>query len=245
MVNNKEKIPKVQKDMLLSLRNVKKTYHVGNVDTPVLKGVSIDIYKGELIIILGASGSGKTTLLNIIGGMDTLTEGEFLFEGKDYSNASEGVLTNYRRNYVGYIFQTYNLMPNLTAKENLDFIAALCKCPKDSHTVLQSIGMEDYEKSYPSQLSGGQQQRVSIARAVVKNPQIILADEPTAALDYKNSIEILKILQILVKEGSTMVMVTHNEEISKMADRVVHIQDGLISKITENSSPCQAESLLW
>lgn len=236
---------KYAKEKLLTLSNVKKTYYVGNVITPVLKGITIDIFKGELITILGASGSGKTTLLNLIGGMDSLTEGKFIFEGKDYSTASERVLTNYRRNNVGYIFQAYNLMPNLRVKENIDFIAALCKHPYDSREILRSVGMVEYDKNYPSQLSGGQQQRVSIARAIVKKPQIILADEPTAALDYKNSIEILKILQKLVLEGATMVMVTHNEEISKMANRIVRIHDGMIVDITQNRQPCLAESIEW
>lgn len=230
---------------IVSLENVKKTFSVGNLKVPVLKGISLDIYEGELIVILGASGSGKTTLLNLIGGMDELTEGSFFFEEQDFSIASEKVLTNYRRNSVGFIFQTYNLMPNLNAKDNLDFVAALCKNPLNSIEVLRSVGMEEHMKKYPSQLSGGQQQRVSIARALVKNPKIILADEPTAALDYTNSIEILKILQEIVSKGSTLVMVTHNEEIAKMANRIIRIKDGVIQKVVQNEIPELAESLKW
>ncbi len=230
---------------IISLKNVKKTFYVGNLSVPVLKGISLDIYEGELIVILGASGSGKTTLLNILGGMDQLTEGRFYFEDKDYSCVSEAELTKYRRNSVGFIFQTYNLMPNLNAIDNLDFIAALCKNSLNSREVLNSVGMEEHMKKYPSQISGGQQHRVSIARALVKNPQIILADEPTAALDYTNSIEILKLLQGIVSKGSTLVMVTHNEEIAKMANRVIRIKDGVIQGIIENDKPELAQSLKW
>lgn len=242
---SKERTHRRLSEKIISLKNVKKIFKNGNISVPVLKGISLDIYEGELIVILGASGSGKTTLLNILGGMDQLTEGSFCFEDMDYSVASEAVLTKYRRNSVGFIFQTYNLMPNLNVKDNLDFIASLCKYPLNSKEVLKSVGMEEHMKKYPSQLSGGQQQRVSIARALVKNPKIILADEPTAALDYTNSIEILKLLQDIVKRGSTLVMVTHNEEIAKMANRIIRIKDGVIQGITVNDKPELAQSLKW
>lgn len=232
-------------NILLSLTNVKKTYTVGNVQTPVLKGISLDILKGEMIVILGASGSGKTTLLNLMGGMDSLTEGQLFFENSDISRASEKILTEYRRHNVGFIFQTYNLMPDLNAKENLEFIAALCKRSFDPEEMLRLVGMSEYRNHYPSQLSGGQQQRVSVARALVKNPKVIFADEPTAALDYANSIEVLQVMENIVKNGTTLVMVTHNEEIAKMANRIVKLQDGLIAGIAINDHPCPAKTLKW
>lgn len=235
----------MEKKKLISLYDLKKTYISGKIKTPVLKGINLDIYRGESVVILGKSGCGKTTLLNIVGGMDYLTDGKFLFENRDYSKASESLLTDYRRNNVGFIFQTYNLMPNLTAKENLEFIAALCKKPLDSDEILSVVGLSEQKNSYPSQLSGGQQQRVSVARALIKNPQIILADEPTAALDYANSIEVLDVMQRIVEKGATLLTVTHNEEIAKMADRVIRLKDGIVESIVENQNPCSARELKW
>ena len=244
--NNMEKVTtKAGKEILFSLRDVRKCYESGSVKTEALRGISLDVYKGEMLVVLGKSGCGKSTLLNIVGGMDTLTEGQFLFEGEDYSNLKEKARTEYRRNSVGFIFQSYNLMPELKAIENIEFIAGICKNSSDPKELLELVGLADYANKYPSQLSGGQAQRVSIARALVKKPKLILADEPTAALDFTTSIEVLKVIEEIVKKGATMVMVTHNEEIAKMANRVIRIKDGKVSEITENEFPCRAEELEW
>lgn len=236
---------KKSKQVLISLREVKKEYITGSVKTRALNGINLDIYKGEFVVILGKSGCGKSTLLNIIGGMDTLTEGRFFFEDKEYTQAGDKVLTEYRRKKVGFVFQSYNLMPELTAKQNLDFIAALCDNPNNSIEMLNLVGLGDRIHNYPAQLSGGQQQRVSIARALVKAPQIILADEPTAALDHNTSIEVLRVIEKIVKKGATMIMVTHNEEIARMADRIVRIKDGVVFSIKENEHPSLADELEW
>ena len=233
------------KDILFSLRDVKKSYGRGSARTEALRGISLDVYKGEMLVILGKSGCGKSTLLNIVGGMDTLTEGSFFFEGKDYSNLKEKARTEFRRNSVGFIFQSYNLMPELKAIENIEFIAGITKDASDSKELLDLVGLNECANKYPSQLSGGQAQRVSIARALVKKPKLILADEPTAALDYTTSIEVLKVIEKIVKRGATMVMVTHNEEIAKMADRVIKIKDGKVLEIKENEHPCNADELEW
>lgn len=232
-------------EVMLTLNNVKKSYQTGNVKTPALRGIDLNVYKGEMLVILGKSGCGKSTLLNIIGGMDSLSEGEFFFEGKDYSKLKEKEQTEYRRNSVGFIFQSYNLMPELTAAENIEFISAIANEHMNVNELIGLVGLSEYANHYPAQLSGGQAQRVSIARALVKKPKLILADEPTAALDYSTSIEILKVIQEIVKQGATMVMVTHNEEIAKMANRVIRIKDGLVTDITENSQPCDASHLEW
>lgn len=235
-----------EKKKLLSLRDVTKVYHAGTQEVPVLKGVNLDIYEHELVVILGESGCGKSTLLNIIGGMDFLTDGTFMINGKDYSHPSEKELTMYRRNQVGFIFQAYNLMPNLTAKENLNFIGELCKDPMDAEEALEKVGLGERKNNYPSQMSGGQQQRVSIARAIVKKPKLILADEPTAALDFQTGQEILQVLEeILAVQGTTIVMVTHNIEIAKMANRVVRMKNGVVADIKINMHPAKAEEIQW
>lgn len=234
-----------RKSVLISLHNLRKDYLSGSVKTKALNDINIEIYKGEFLVILGKSGCGKSTLLNIIGGLDNLTEGQFIFENEDYSNASEKVLTNYRRNSIGFIFQTYNLMPELTAYENLEFISAISNNALDSKETLDRVGLGEYRNSYPSELSGGQQQRVSIARALVRNPKLILADEPTAALDYATSIEVLSVLEKVIKGGTTLVMVTHNEEIAKMANRIIRIKDGQVTSIVENENPYNASDLVW
>ncbi|MBQ9272190.1 MAG: ABC transporter ATP-binding protein [Mogibacterium sp.] len=212
----------------------------------ILKGVDLDVFPGELVVVLGESGCGKSTLLNIIGGMDLMTEGSLLVEGKDMSRPTEYELTEYRREYIGFIFQAYNLMPNLSAYENIEFIGEISDDPMDSMEALKMVGLGDKADSMPSALSGGQMQRVSIARALVKNPKIILADEPTAALDYDTSIKVLKVIEDIVRTRSTTVlMVTHNPEIAKMANRVVKLRDGKISSIRVNLHPLHAMDLVW
>lgn len=230
---------------IMSVRDIKKDFTNGSIVTKVLKGVSFDVFDGEFLCLLGESGCGKSTILNIIGGMDKATSGSFTFMGKEYSNATEDELTEYRRNNIGFIFQSYNLMPNLNAKQNLDLISELVDKPKDTDELLRLVGMEDKASNYPSELSGGQQQRISIARALIKNPKIILADEPTAALDYATSIEVLSALSDVVASGTTLIMVTHNEEITKMADRVIRFRDGKLYEVTVNKKPAKAEYLVW
>jgi len=212
----------------------------------VLKGISLDIYPQEFLVILGESGCGKTTLMNIIGGMDSLTEGTMLVDGKDFSHPDSAELTAYRRNAIGYIFQAYHLMPNLSALENLEFIAEISQNPMSAPEALKLVGLSDRANNFPSQMSGGQQQRVSIARALVKQPRLILADEPTAALDYATSIEVLTIVEdVIRKQGKTVIMITHNPEIAKMADRIVRLRNGRISSIQLNLNPLPAKELSW
>lgn len=234
-----------EKKSIISLREVTKTFGTGETKLQVLKGVNLDIKEGEFLVILGESGCGKSTMLNIIGGMDQLTTGTFMFDGKDYSKADDKTLTEYRRHSVGFIFQAYNLMPTLTAEENLDFIGELCDSPMEAGEALERVGLAQRKDNYPAQMSGGQQQRVSIARALVKKPRIILADEPTAALDYETSIEVLTVLEDVIKSGTTLLMVTHNEEIAKMANRVIRMKGGVVAEVIVNRHPASAKELVW
>lgn len=235
-----------KKEVLATLRNITKEFQTGDTTLKVLKGINLDVYKNEFIVVLGESGCGKSTMMNIVGGMDFLTTGELTIEGKDFSHPSDEELTKYRRDYIGYIFQSYNLMPNLTALENVEFIAELAKDPMSSKEALAKVNMSQRENNYPGQMSGGQQQRVSIARAIVKKPKLILADEPTAALDYTTSIEVLQTIEDIVKtQGTTVMMVTHNVEIAKMADRVVKVRNGKIASIKKNMHPLHAVDLIW
>ena len=234
-----------EKKSIISLRGVTKVFGQGETQIQILKGVNLDVREGEFLVILGESGCGKSTMLNIIGGMDQLTDGTFLFDGEDYSHADEKTLTMYRRHSVGFIFQAYNLMPTLTAKENLEFIGELCEEPMDAEAALERVGLLGRKDNYPSQMSGGQQQRVSIARALMKKPRLILADEPTAALDYETSIELLTVLEEVIKSGTTMLMVTHNEEIAKMANRVIRMKGGVVAEIIVNRHPAAAKELVW
>ena len=234
-----------EKKVILSLRGVTKTYGAGETAIQILKGVNLDVREGEFLVILGESGCGKSTMLNIIGGMDQLTGGTFLFDGEDYSKADDNTLTMYRRNQVGFIFQAYNMMPTLTAKENLEFIGELCKDPMDAEQALDRVGLLGRKDNYPAQMSGGQQQRVSIARALMKRPRLILADEPTAALDYETSIEVLTVLEEVIKAGTTLLMVTHNEEIAKMANRVIRMKGGVVAEVIVNRHPASAKELVW
>ena len=235
-----------KKEILATLRNITKEFQTGDTTLKVLKGINLDIYKNEFIVVLGESGCGKSTMMNIVGGMDFLTTGELTIEGKDFSHPSDEELTKYRRDYIGYIFQSYNLMPNLTALENVEFIAELAEDPMSSKDALAKVNMSQRENNYPGQMSGGQQQRVSIARAIVKKPKLILADEPTAALDYTTSIEVLQTIEDIVKtQGTTVMMITHNVEIAKMADRVVKVRNGKIASIKKNMHPLHATDLIW
>ncbi len=238
--------PFENREPIVSVRGVKKEFMSGEEMRQILKGVDLDVYPGELVVVLGESGCGKSTLLNIIGGMDRMTEGKVLVEGKDMSNPTEDELTDYRRKYVGFIFQAYNLMPNLSAYENIEFIAEISDKAMDSMEALKLVGLEAKANSMPSALSGGQMQRISIARALVKSPKIILADEPTAALDYDTSIKVLSVIEKISKENNTTIlMVTHNPEIAKMANRVVRLRDGKISSIRVNLNPLKATDLVW
>ena len=235
-----------EKEVLISLQNVIKDFRNPGNTIRVLKGINLDIYKGEFLVVLGESGCGKSTMMNIIGGMDYLTEGTLLVEGKDYSHPTDRELTEYRRHYIGFIFQSYNLMPNLSALDNVRFIAEISDSPMAPEEALSRVGLSGKGGSFPAQMSGGQQQRVSIARALVKNPKLILADEPTAALDYETSIEVLQTIEEIVKEkNTTVIMITHNPEIGKMADRVVKIRSGRVFSIKKNAHPLKASQLEW
>ena len=235
-----------KKEILATLRGITKEFPSGDGVLQVLKGINLDIYKNEFVVVLGESGCGKSTMMNIVGGMDSLTDGELIIEGRDFSHPTDAELTRFRREYVGFIFQAYNLMPNLTAQENVQFIAELVDDPMDPAEAIAKVKLTDRANNYPGQMSGGQQQRVSIARAIVKKPKLILADEPTAALDYTTSIEVLTVIEDIVKnQGTTVMMVTHNVEIAKMADRVVKVRNGRIASIKKNMHPVNAQELVW
>ena len=235
-----------QKEVLATLKDVTKEFPSGDSVLRVLKGINLTLYKNEFVVILGESGCGKSTMMNIVGGMDFLTDGSFTVEGKDFSHPSDAELTQYRRSYIGFIFQSYNLMPNLTALENVQFVAELVEHPMSAEEALEKVGLSSRANNYPGQMSGGQQQRVSIARAIVKRPKLILADEPTAALDYATSIEVLSVIEDIVRtDGASVMMVTHNPEIAKMADRVVKVRNGKIASIKKNLRPLHAEDLVW
>ena len=238
--------PSSDKTPILSLRGIVKEFLNGQEMRRVLNGIDLDVYEGELLVILGESGCGKSTLLNIIGGMDPATEGELIVEGNDFSHPSEQELTQYRRDYIGFIFQSYNLMPNLTALENIEFIAEISRHPLDSREMLDMVGLTDKANHMPGIMSGGQQQRVCIARAIVKDPRIILADEPTAALDFRTGQDVLKLIEQIVHERkTTVIMVTHNIEIAKIANRVIRLRDGMISSMRVNLHPLHAQDLSW
>ena len=228
----------------IEMKNSYKRYKSGQSEIIANNDISFEIEKGELAIILGSSGAGKSTVLNILGGMDTNDEGNVLIDGKDISTFNEKELTNYRRNDVGFVFQFYNLVPNLTAKENVELASEIVKDALDATEVLQSVGLGERIDNFPAQLSGGEQQRVAIARAVTKNPKLLLCDEPTGALDYHTGKQVLKILQDMVrKEGATVVIVTHNQALAPIADRVIHMHDAKIRDIELNSNPQNIETL--
>lgn len=230
----------------VEFRDVKKVYDMSPVRIEALSGVSFVIEKGEICVIVGASGAGKTTLLNILGGMDSLTSGSVTLDGKRISDYDKRSLTEYRRLDVGFVFQFYNLIPNLTAVENVEIAARLCREPMDSRTVLEKVGLGDRCDNFPAQLSGGEQQRVAIARAIVKRPKLILCDEPTGALDYNTGKTVLQFLQDTAKrEGMTAVIITHNSAITAMADRVISLRSGKVDRVTLNEKPARADELEW
>lgn len=230
----------------VSLQDVTKTYKMGEVTIKAADGISFDVEKGEFVIVVGPSGAGKTTVLNILGGMDTATSGKVLVDGAEISKYRGKKLIQYRREDIGFVFQFYNLVPNLTALENVELAGQICKNPMDPKTVLEEVGLKDRLGNFPAQLSGGEQQRVSIARALAKNPKMLLCDEPTGALDYHTSKEILQLIEDVNKKyGNTVVMVTHNGEIEHMADRVVKLRDGVIRKNYMNEHKISAMDLEW
>lgn len=232
--------------VLLTAKNVSKVYQMGEVTVQALKGVNFEIKKGEFIVVLGPSGSGKSTMINLIGGMDTASSGEIYYREQPLHNATERILTEYRRNAVGFVFQFYNLMPNLTARENIQLSTQIAKNPLDPIEVLEQVGLGDRADHFPAQLSGGEQQRVAIARAVAKNPEILLCDEPTGALDFSTGIQVLKLLREFNKTyGKTVMIITHNAGIADMADRVFYIKDGMLEKIQVNEHPLDPEEVSW
>lgn len=230
----------------IEFNNVKKIYKMGDVKIKALAGASFTIEKGEFAVIAGPSGAGKSTILNLLGGMDTATTGEIIVDGQHVNEMDAKQLTAYRRYDIGFVFQFYNLVQNLTARENVELAAQICKDPLDIDKTLDAVGLSDRKKNFPAQLSGGEQQRVAIARALAKNPKILLCDEPTGALDYKTSKEILKLIETVnQKYGNTIVMVTHNDAIKDMADRVVKLRDGMIRKNYLNEHKIPAAELDW
>ena len=230
----------------VSLKNITKIYHMGEVEIRAVDGINFEIEKGEFVVIVGPSGAGKTTVLNLLGGMDTATSGTILVDGQDITKYNERQLTGYRRDDIGFVFQFYNLVPNLTAKENVELALQICKEPLDAQTVLQDVGLGHRLDNFPAQLSGGEQQRVSIARALAKNPKLLLCDEPTGALDYNTGKAILKLLQDTCREkGMTVIVITHNSAIAPMADRVIHIKNGKVSKMGLNEHPVPVETIEW
>ena len=225
---------------------VKKTYRMGEVEIHALQDASFTVEKGELCVIVGPSGAGKTTLLNILGGMDTLTDGKILLGGEEISRYNERQLTTYRRHDVGFVFQFYNLVPNLTALENVELAAQICREPLPADEVLTSVGLEHRIANFPAQLSGGEQQRVAIARALAKNPKLLLCDEPTGALDYTTGKAILKLLQDMSRErGMTVIIITHNGALTAMADRVIQVKNGMVTSVTRNETPVSVEEIEW
>ena len=228
------------------LREVKKIYKMGEVEIAAADGIDFSVGKGEFAVVVGASGAGKTTVLNILGGMDTATSGEVIVDGNDITTYNTKQLTAYRRDDIGFVFQFYNLVPNLTALENVELALQICKDPLDAMAVLEDIGLGERAANFPAQLSGGEQQRVSIARALAKNPKLLLCDEPTGALDYNTGKAILNLLQDTCrKKGMTVILITHNSAIAPMADRVIKIKNGKVSKVTLNENPISVETIEW
>ena len=230
----------------VTLKDVKKIYQMGEVEIMAAAGIDFEIKKGEFAVVVGPSGAGKTTVLNILGGMDTATSGQVLVDGQDIATYSTKQLTAYRRDDIGFVFQFYNLIPNLTALENVELALQICKNPMDAQEVLEEVGLGERLDNFPAQLSGGEQQRVSIARALAKNPKLLLCDEPTGALDYNTGKSILKLLQDTCRNsGMTVILITHNSAIAPMADRVSKIKNGRVDKIIQNPDPVPVETIEW
>lgn len=230
----------------VKLDKVSKIYKMGEVEIRAVDNISFEISKGEFVVVVGTSGAGKTTVLNILGGMDTATEGDVYVDGSNIAEYNNRQLTAYRRDDIGFVFQFYNLVPNLTALENVELAMQICKNPLDAKKVLCEVGLEDRMGNFPAQLSGGEQQRVSIARALAKNPKLLLCDEPTGALDYQTGKAILKLLQDMCREkGMTVIVITHNSALTPMADRVIHIKNGTVSAMELNTDPTPVEEIEW
>ncbi len=231
---------------LIEFKNVVKTYKTGEIEIKAVDGISFPIEKGEFVIIVGPSGAGKTTVLNMLGGMDMPTSGVISVDGTDIAQFNEKQLTGYRRDDVGFVFQFYNLVQNLTAYENVELATQLCKNPVDAEELLGEVGLANRKDNFPSQLSGGEQQRVAIARALAKNPKLLLCDEPTGALDYITGKSILKLLQDMCREkGMTVIVITHNSALVDMADKIIKINDGKVEKIYLNPEPTPVEQIEW
>jgi len=230
----------------VTFENVKKVYKTGEVEIPALHDVNFEIEKGEFCVIVGASGAGKTTILNILGGMDSLTEGHVYLDGQDISRYSKRQLTTYRRFDVGFVFQFYNLVQNLTALENVELAAQICKEPLAAAEVLEEVGLSERKNNFPAQLSGGEQQRVAIARALAKNPKLLLCDEPTGALDYNTGKAVLKLLQDTCRErGKTVVVITHNQALTAMADRIITVKSGTVVSMVKNEKITDVADIEW
>lgn len=231
---------------IVTMQDVTKIYHMGDVEIHAADGITFSIEKGEFAVVVGPSGAGKTTVLNILGGMDTCDGGKVIVDGEDISGYRNRKLTTYRRNDIGFVFQFYNLVQNLTALENVELASQICKNPLDAAKVLEEVGLKDRMQNFPAQLSGGEQQRVAIARALAKNPKLLLCDEPTGALDYRTGKAILKLLQDTCRErGMTVVVITHNTAITPMADRVIQINSGRVKSMTVNENPVPVATIEW
>jgi putative ABC transport system ATP-binding protein len=234
------------REPLFRARDLTKVYTTGEVDVRALDGVSLDLYSGELIVLLGASGSGKSTLLNILGGLDVPTSGTLTYRGNDLTTADEEELTRFRRDSVGFIFQFYNLIPSLTARENIALITDISRDPMEPQVALELVDLSDRGDHFPSQMSGGQQKRVAIARAIAKRPEVLLCDEPTGALDVKTGITVLEAIEQVNREiGTLTIVITHNAAIADMADRVIHLSDGRITEIHQNTHRRPVNSIVW
>lgn len=228
------------------LQDITKIYKMGEIEIRATDNISFSIDKGEFVVIVGPSGAGKTTVLNILGGMDTATSGKLLVDSEDITAYNSRKLTEYRREDIGFVFQFYNLVPNLTALENVELALQICRDPLDAKEVLEEVGLGDRLNNFPAQLSGGEQQRVSIARALAKNPKLLLCDEPTGALDYNTGKSILKLLQNMCRErGMTVIVITHNQAIAPMADRLIHIKNGQVSQMELNENPMSIDDIEW
>lgn len=235
----------MKKKNFIEVKNLYKTYDVGGKPFNALDGVNLSIDQGEFVVILGPSGAGKSTLLNLLGGMDTVTKGSILIDDKDISKLDSKGLTKYRANDVGFIFQFYNIMPTLTVLENVNLVKDVTDTEMDANKVLKSVGLERNKDKFPNELSGGEQQRVSIARAIMKNPKVLLCDEPTGALDSKTGVDVLKLLRSQCDEDTTVIVVTHNSLIAEIADRVINIKNGRVDKDIKNTRPKKIDEVVW